>query len=124
LSFKDRGAAVLMAKAKSLGAGKVIADSSGNAGTAIAAYAARCNIACDIYLSDVTSPKKMAQVKAHGAEIRQIEGTRQDIAAAAQRRCLKRLCSTRAMYTIPISMRGRKHMRLKFSKNSAVRPTH
>lgn len=85
LSFKDRGAAVLMAKAKSLGAGKVIADSSGNAGTAIAAYAARCNIACDIYLSDVTSPKKMAQVKAHGAEIRQIDGTREDIAAAAQR---------------------------------------
>lgn len=84
LSFKDRGAVVLMTKAKALGAGKVIADSSGNAGTAIAAYAARCNIGCDIYLSDATSPKKMAQVKAHGANIVQIKGTREDIAAAAQ----------------------------------------
>ncbi|WP_017547951.1 pyridoxal-phosphate dependent enzyme [Salinicoccus carnicancri] len=84
LSFKDRGAAVLMAKANALGACKVIADSSGNAGTAIAAYAARCNIACDIYLSDATSPKKVAQMKAHGAGIRQINGTREDIAAAAQ----------------------------------------
>jgi len=84
LSFKDRGAAVLIAKANALGAEKVIADSSGNAGTAIAAYAARCNIACDIYLSDATSPKKVAQVKAHGAGIRQINGTREDIAAAAQ----------------------------------------
>ncbi|WP_411844398.1 threonine synthase [Salinicoccus sp. HZC-1] len=84
LSFKDRGAAVLMAKAKQLGAKKIIADSSGNAGTAIAAYAARCNIACDIYLSDATSPKKVAQVRAHGAGIRQINGTREDIAAAAQ----------------------------------------
>jgi len=85
LSFKDRGAAVLIAKAKDLGVSKVIADSSGNAGTAIAAYAARCNIACEIYLSDETSPKKIAQVKAHGATIKEIQGTREDIAAAAQK---------------------------------------
>lgn len=85
LSFKDRGAAVLMTKAKELGVAKVIADSSGNAGTAIAAYAARCEIACDIYLSDETSPKKIAQIKAHGATIKEIRGTREDIAAAAQK---------------------------------------
>lgn len=85
LSFKDRGAAVLMTKAKELGVSKVIADSSGNAGTAIAAYAARCEIACDIYLSDETSPKKVAQIKAHGATIKEIRGTREDIAAAAQK---------------------------------------
>lgn len=84
LSFKDRGAAVLMTKAKELGVSKVIADSSGNAGTAIAAYAARCRIPCDIYLSDETSPKKVAQIKAHGAAIKQIHGTREEIAAAAQ----------------------------------------
>lgn len=85
LSFKDRGAAVLMAKAKELGVTKVIADSSGNAGTSIAAYAARCNIACDIFLSDGTSPKKIAQVKAHGATIKAIQGTREDVADAAQK---------------------------------------
>ncbi|MBU8639678.1 threonine synthase [Bacillus pumilus] len=85
LSFKDRGAAVLMTHAKELGVSKVIGDSSGNAGTAIAAYAARCGIACDIYLSDDTSPKKVAQIKAHGATIKEIHGTREDIAAAAQK---------------------------------------
>ena len=85
LSFKDRGAAVLMTKAKELGVSKVIADSSGNAGTAIAAYAARCNIACDIYLREGTSPKKIAQIEAHGATIRRIDGTREDIAEAAQK---------------------------------------
>lgn len=85
LSFKDRGAAVLMSKAKQLGARKVIADSSGNAGTAIAAYAARCGIACDIYLSEATSSKKVSQVRAHGANIVQINGTREDIATAAQK---------------------------------------
>lgn len=84
LSFKDRGAAVLMTKAKELGVSKVIADSSGNAGTAIAAYAARCNMNCEIYLSDTISPKKVAQIKAHGAKIKQIHGTREEIAVAAQ----------------------------------------
>lgn len=85
LSFKDRGAAVLIAKAKEMGVPKVIADSSGNAGTGISAYAARCHIPCDIYLSDKTSPKKIAQVKAHGATIKEIHGTREDVAAAAQK---------------------------------------
>ncbi|RLL46695.1 pyridoxal-phosphate dependent enzyme [Oceanobacillus piezotolerans] len=85
LSFKDRGAAVLMTKAKELAVSKVIADSSGNAGTAIAAYAARCNISCDIYLSNETSPKKIAQIAAHGATIKKIHGTREDIAAEAQK---------------------------------------
>lgn len=85
LSFKDRGAAVLLAKAKELGVTKVIADSSGNAGTSIAAYAKRAGIACDVFVSDSTSPKKMAQIKAHGANVRAIRGSREDVAAAAQK---------------------------------------
>lgn len=84
LSFKDRGAAVLIAKAKELGVAKVIADSSGNAGTSIAAYARRAGMACDIYLSSSTSAKKVAQVKAHGATIHAINGNREDVAAAAK----------------------------------------
>ncbi|MCM2534316.1 threonine synthase [Neobacillus pocheonensis] len=85
LSFKDRGAVVLIAKAKELGITKVIADSSGNAGTSIAAYAKRAGIACDIFLGEGTSPKKIAQVKAHGANVRAINGTREDVAVAAQK---------------------------------------
>jgi threonine synthase len=85
LSFKDRGAAVLIAKAKELGVTKVIADSSGNAGTSIAAYAKRVGITCDVFLSDSTSPKKIAQIRAHGATIRAIKGSREDVAEAAQK---------------------------------------
>ncbi|MEH7393297.1 threonine synthase [Bacillus sp. JJ1474] len=85
LSFKDRGAAVLIAKAKEIGVTKVIADSSGNAGTSIAAYASRAGIACDIFLREGTSPKKIAQVKAHGANVRAINGTREEVAKAAQK---------------------------------------
>lgn len=84
LSFKDRGAAVLVALAKQLGVAKLIADSSGNAGTAIAAYSARAGIGCDVYVSADTSPSKLAQIKAHGATIKAIKGTREEVAAAAQ----------------------------------------
>lgn len=83
LSFKDRGAAVLIAKAKELGVKKVIQDSSGNAGNSIAAYASRANIECDIYVRKGTSDRKIKQISAHGAKVHIIEGTREDTARAA-----------------------------------------
>src|SRR5660397_92732 len=44
LSFKDRGAAVLIAHCKAIGVDSVIQDSSGNAGNSIAAYSAKAGI--------------------------------------------------------------------------------
>ncbi|HHW37435.1 MAG TPA: pyridoxal-phosphate dependent enzyme [Bacillales bacterium] len=83
LSFKDRGAVVLIAMAKKLGIKKVVADSSGNAGTAIAAYGARAGIQCDIFVPESTSDKKLKQIEAHGAVIHKIPGYREDTASAA-----------------------------------------
>lgn len=83
LSFKDRGAAVLISKAKELGVKKVIQDSSGNAGTSIAAYAVRAGIACDIYVPENTSAKKISQIAYHGAHVHLIEGSRENTAKAA-----------------------------------------
>jgi threonine synthase len=82
-SYKDRGATVLMSKIKELGIQKIIQDSSGNAGCAIAAYAAAANIHCTIYLQKDTSPAKIAQMQAYGASIEYINGTREDVAKAA-----------------------------------------
>jgi len=83
LSFKDRGAVVLISKAKELGIKKVIQDSSGNAGTSIAAYANRAGIACDIYVPESTSPKKIKQISTHGATVHIVKGSREDTAQAA-----------------------------------------
>jgi len=83
LSFKDRGAVLLIAMAKKLGVERVVADSSGNAGTAIAAYGARAGIQCDIFVPESTSSKKIAQIEAHGAVIHKIPGNREDTANAA-----------------------------------------
>jgi threonine synthase len=84
LSFKDRGAAVLVSAAVEAGVDRVVVDSSGNAGTAIAAYATRAGIGCDVFVPASTSPAKTAQAAAHGATVHRVDGTREDVAAAAQ----------------------------------------
>ncbi|AJY75877.1 threonine synthase [Paenibacillus beijingensis] len=84
LSFKDRGAAVLITKAQELGAKFIVADSSGNAGTSIAAYANRAGMECEIYVPDRTSSKKIKQISAHGAKVCPVPGSREDTAKAAQ----------------------------------------
>ena len=76
LSFKDRGAAVLIAHCKSIGVDKVVQDSSGNAGNSVAAYCGRVGIGCDIYVPEGTSPGKIAMIQAHGAKAHVIPGTR------------------------------------------------
>jgi len=83
LSFKDRGAAVLIAKAKEFGAKKLVQDSSGNAGNSVAAYANRVGIDCHIYVPEDTSPKKITMIQSHGANVHIIPGTRADTAKAA-----------------------------------------
>ena len=75
-SYKDRGASVLISKLKELGIRKVVEDSSGNAGAAIAAYCAKAGIGCTIYCPASTSKGKLTQIGAYGASLKLIEGNR------------------------------------------------
>jgi threonine synthase len=83
LSFKDRGAVLVVASAVTLGAQRVIVDSSGNAGKAIAAYAARAGLPCEVFVAASTPSTKLAQMRAHGASVNLVAGSREDVAAAA-----------------------------------------
>jgi threonine synthase len=79
-SYKDRGATVLISKVKELGIQRVVEDSSGNAGSAIAAYCARGGIECEIYVPQSASPGKLAQIQAYGAVLKKVEGSREKTA--------------------------------------------
>ena len=83
LSFKDRGSALLVSAAKGLGVKHLVADSSGNAGTSIAAYAASAGIHAEVFVPSSTSPGKVAQLDAYGAHVCVVEGTRAETAQAA-----------------------------------------
>ncbi|WP_135667666.1 threonine synthase [Halorhabdus rudnickae] len=81
-SFKDRGAAVVVSHALERGADRVLEDSSGNAGLAIATYAARAGIDAEIFVPDDAKPGKLRAIERTGADLRRIEGTREDVTEA------------------------------------------
>jgi threonine synthase len=82
-SFKDRGAAVMLSVAAGLGVERVLVDSSGNAGRAVAAYAARAGMAAEVHVPETTPPDKVAAMQAHGARV-VVAGDRAAAAAAAR----------------------------------------
>ncbi|HLI13761.1 MAG TPA: threonine synthase [Alphaproteobacteria bacterium] len=84
-SFKDRGASVMLSVLRQQGITRVLEDSSGNGGAAIAAYAAAAGMRAKILVPATTQPAKTIQMRAYGAEIEFVPGTRQDTAEAAKR---------------------------------------
>jgi threonine synthase len=82
-SFKDRGASVMLSLLRGQGITDVLEDSSGNGGAAVSAYAAAGGMAATIMTPTSTSPAKTVQMRAHGATVELIPGSRQDTADAA-----------------------------------------
>jgi threonine synthase len=82
-SFKDRGASVMLSLLRAQGVREVLEDSSGNGGAAVSAYAAAGGMQATIMAPASTSPAKTVQMRAHGATVELIPGSRQDTADAA-----------------------------------------
>jgi threonine synthase len=82
-SFKDRGASVMLSLLRQQGVTEVVEDSSGNGGAAVAAYGAAAGMKVHILAPDSTSPAKIAQIGAYGAEVHLIPGPREATEAAA-----------------------------------------
>ncbi len=85
-SFKDRGASVMLSLLRQQGIDAVLEDSSGNGGAAVAGYAAAGGLRATIMTPASTSPAKTVQMRAYGAEVELVPGTRQDTADAAEQR--------------------------------------
>ena len=83
-SYKDRGASVMISRLRELGVQSVVEDSSGNAGAAIAAYAAHSGIGCEIFVPDRTPEVKLAQIVRFGARLHRVPGPREAAASAAR----------------------------------------
>lgn len=84
-SFKDRGVSVMVSHLRSLGADRVLEDSSGNGGAAVAAYAAAAGIHAKIIVPAATSAPKILQARAFGAVIELVGGNRDEVGAEAVR---------------------------------------
>lgn len=82
-SFKARGLSAALARAKELGVKKVIIPTAGNAGGAMAAYAARAGMQARIYMPTDTPLANIAESRITGAEVILVDGLISDAAALA-----------------------------------------
>jgi threonine synthase len=74
-SFKDRASAVVVTRAREIGAQVVVTASTGNAGAALAGMAAAVGQRAVILAPRTAPPAKVAQLLVYGAEVLLVEGT-------------------------------------------------
>jgi threonine synthase len=82
-SFKDRGSSIMINFLKKIGIKKIIDDSSGNAGSSIAAYCTAADMYCDIFIPASTSQGKIVQISLYGAKVHKILGSRENVSNEA-----------------------------------------
>ncbi len=85
-SFKARGMSVAVSMAKHLGATKLAVPTAGNAGGALAAYAARAGIEAHIFMPRDTPRANIVECHELGAHVTLIDGLITDCAAEIGRR--------------------------------------
>ena len=77
-SFKDRASAVVVARAREIGADVVATASTGNAGAALAGMSAAVGQEVVIFAPKTAPPAKVAQLLVYGAKVILVDGTYDD----------------------------------------------
>lgn len=85
-SFKARGMAVAVAMAKHLGATKLAVPSAGNAGGALAAYAARAGVEAFVFMPRDVPMANRLECEIAGAQVTLVDGLITDCARMVQQR--------------------------------------
>lgn len=73
-SFKARGLCMAVTRAKALGLKGVCVPTAGNAGIALAAYAAAARMPARIYAPKTTPPPILGSIRTYGAELELVDG--------------------------------------------------
>ncbi|MDR2119155.1 MAG: threonine synthase [Tannerellaceae bacterium] len=77
-SFKARGLSVAVSKAKELGIEKLVIPTAGNAGGALAAYAARGGLKAHIFMPELTPLAFKIEARLLGADVTEVKGNISD----------------------------------------------
>lgn len=109
-SFKARGLSAAVSKAKELGIEKVIIPTAGNAGGAMAAYAARANIKALIYMPKDTPRANVEESRIAGAEVVLVDGLISDAAGMAGEKARAEGWFDLSTFKEPYRLEGKKVM--------------
>jgi len=85
-SFKARGQSTAITRARALGARTVAVPSAGNAGNAMAAYAARAGLEAHVFLPRDAKEPFVLECRLYGAEVTLVEGVITDAGRVAAER--------------------------------------
>lgn len=80
-SFKARGMSAAVSMARHFGLSKLAVPSAGNAGGALAAYAAKAGLEAHVYMPRDTPAACVIEARCHGADVQLIDGLINDCAA-------------------------------------------
>jgi threonine synthase len=86
-SLKDRASALAVALAAEMGVTTIAAASTGNAAAALSCMSAGSNIHCIIFAPTSATREKLAQIKAYGAKVVEVEGGYDEAFAACHAAC-------------------------------------
>ncbi len=109
-SFKARGLSAAVSKAKEFGIKKVIIPTAGNAGGAMAAYAARAGMESLIYMPKDTPSANIIESRIVGSEVILVDGLISDAAKLAAERSRAEGWFDLSTFKEPYRMEGKKIM--------------
>src|SRR5512137_1045629 len=109
-SFKARGLAAAVSKAKELGVEKVIIPTAGNAGGAMAAYAARAGLQAHIFMPKDTPRANITESRMAGAEVVLVDGLISEAAGMAGEKARAEGWFDLSTFKEPYRLEGKKIM--------------
>jgi threonine synthase len=116
-SFKARGLAAAVSKAIELGSRDFVIPTAGNAGGALAAYAARAGVAAHVYMPADAPEANQAEVLAYGAALVLVEGLISDAGKLAAQEASKHHWFDVSTFKEPYRLEGKKSMGLELAED-------
>jgi len=111
-SFKDRGLSAAVTRAVHDGVEEFVIPSAGNAGAALAAYAARAGIPARIYIPSDTPTGVVVRCRAFGADVTMVDGLITDCGALAAEDAARTGAFDLSTLREPYRIEGKKTMAL------------
>jgi len=117
-SFKARGMSVAVSMAKHLGATKLAVPSAGNAGGALAAYAARAGLEAHVFMPRDTPQSNIIECRGLGAHVTLIDGLITDCGAEIARHKAKEGWFDMSTLKEPYRVEGKKTLGYELAEQS------
>lgn len=109
-TFKARGLAAAISKAQEFEIEKVIIPTAGNAGGAMAAYAARAGMQAQVLMPDDSATANIQEAKAYGGEVKLVKGLINDAGQLAINLAFTEGWFNMATFREPYRVEGKKIM--------------